>query len=103
MITHTVAFRLKHPRGSNEESDFLRDALVLADIPGVQDFCRLLQVGAKAGYDFGFSMRFADRDAFEAYDRHPVHAAFVAERWLPEVSTFVELDYVSLDDGGPAR
>jgi hypothetical protein len=28
--------------------------------------------------------------------RHPVHRAFVARRWVPEVDDFLELDYQPL-------
>jgi|GEM_PF-1262272 hypothetical protein len=100
MITHTVAFRLKHPKASPAEIAFLKDALALADIPGVQDFQRMHQVGTKADFDFGFSMRFADQAAYDGYNSHPVHVAFVQERWLPEVEAFIELDYVSLGEDG---
>ncbi len=55
------------------------------------------QVGTKADFDFGFSMRFADQAAYDGYNSDPVHVAFVQERWLPEVEAFVELDYVSLE------
>ena len=36
MIRHTVAFRLKHPRGSAEEQSFLAAGMALAGIPGVE-------------------------------------------------------------------
>ena len=31
MIRHTIAFRLKHPSGSAEETSFLSAGMVLAD------------------------------------------------------------------------
>jgi hypothetical protein len=30
-------------------------------------------------------MEFADQAAYDGYNEHPVHTAFVAERWVPEV------------------
>lgn len=96
MIRHTVVFTLKHPQGSAEEKKFLEDALALARIPTVQNFERLRQVSAKNGYKFGFSMEFADQAAYTAYDVHPVHVAFVRDRWKAEVADFMEIDYVRL-------
>ncbi len=96
MIRHTVAFRLRHPSGSPQEAAFLSEALVLADIPGVQKFEQLRQVSDKNDYDFGFSMEFTDRAAYSVYNEHPVHLAFVATRWVPEVDAFQETDYEPL-------
>lgn len=53
MIRHTVIFVLKHAHGSLQEKSFLRDALVLKEIPGVEKFERLRQVSEKNDYDFG--------------------------------------------------
>ncbi|WP_026876872.1 Dabb family protein [Jiangella gansuensis] len=96
MIRHTVAFRLRHPAGSEEERDFLQGALVLAGVPGVQRFEQLRQTSQKNGFHFGFSMEFADQAAYDDYNAHPVHTAFVADRWMPEVADFLELDYEPL-------
>jgi hypothetical protein len=38
-------------------------------------------------------MEFADRPAYERYNEHHDHIRFVQERWLSEVSEFLELDY----------
>ena len=94
MIRHTVVFTLKHPVGSAEESAFLQDAKVLADIPGVGKFEQLRQVSPKNDYQFGFSMEFADQAAYSGYNDHPDHVAFVRDRWVPEVERFLEIDYV---------
>jgi hypothetical protein len=96
MIRHTVVFTLKHTQGSAEEKKFLEDALVLTGIPTVQSFERLKQVSRKNPYKFGFSMEFADQAAYDAYDTHPVHVAFVRDRWKTEVTDFLEIDYVRL-------
>lgn len=96
MIRHTVVFSLKHAAGSPEEAAFLKDSLVLERIPGVQKFERLRQVSPKADYAFGFSMEFADQSAYEGYNDHPDHVAFVRDRWVPEVAKFQEIDYVAL-------
>ncbi len=96
MIRHTVVFTLRHASGSAEEGAFLRDAKVLAAIPGVQNFEQLRQVSPKNDYAFGFSMEFADQAAYSGYNDHPDHVAFVRDRWVPEVARFLEIDYVPI-------
>jgi hypothetical protein len=93
MIRHTVVFRLKHAAHSEAEKAFLSDAMVLAKIPGVEKFERLNQVSPKNDYRFGFSMEFADQAAYNVYNDHPDHVAFVRDRWMPEVEAFMEIDY----------
>jgi hypothetical protein len=94
-IRHTVAFALVHEEGSAEERDFLEAAEQLAAIPGVEAFELLAEVSPKNGYRYGISMEFADRSAYERYNEHPDHVRFVQERWLSEVSEFLELDYAA--------
>ena len=97
MIRHTVVFRLKHAPGSPAEAAFLSDARrILGAIPGVQNLEQLRQVSAKNAYTFGFSMEFADQAAYDHYNLHPAHVAFVRDRWLPEVEDFLEIDYTPL-------
>jgi hypothetical protein len=97
MIRHTVIFTLKHAHGSLKEKAFLRDAkLALEKIPGVTKFEQLRQVSPKNEYRFGFSMEFADAKAYDGYNRHPKHVAFVRDRWDPEVAKFLEIDYEPL-------
>ena len=96
MIRHTVVFTLRHAQGSAEEKKFLEDALVLTRIPGVQNVERLKQVSKKNDYKFGFSMEFADQAAYDTYDTHPDHVAFVRDRWKKEVTDFLEIDYIRL-------
>jgi hypothetical protein len=94
-IRHTVAFTLVHAEGSAEERDFLESTERLGDVPGVEAFELLAEVSPKNGYRFGISMEFADRPAYERYNEHPDHVRFVQERWLSEVSEFLELDYAA--------
>jgi hypothetical protein len=96
MIRHTVVFRLKHAKGSAAEQSFLANAVSLASIPGVENFEQLQQVSRKNDYDFGFSMEFADQAAYDGYNVHPDHVAFVRDHWVPEVEAFLEIDYVPL-------
>jgi hypothetical protein len=94
-VRHTVAFTLVHDDGSAEERDFLEAAEHLATIPGVEAFELLAEVSPKNGYRFGISMEFADRSAYDRYNEHPDHISFVQQRWLAEVSEFLELDYAA--------
>jgi Stress responsive A/B Barrel Domain len=95
-IQHTVAFRLRHPAGSPAEREFLEAARALASIPVVEDFQQLRQVSPKSDFTFFFSMRFADNVAYQSYNAHPTHIAFVSDRWDVEVSDFQELDFTAL-------
>ena len=92
-IRHTVVFTLAHPEGSPEEADFLATGAQLAAIPGVEAFEILRETSPKNDYRFGILMEFADRAAYEAYNGHPDHVAFVQGRWIPEVGEFLEIDY----------
>jgi len=96
MIRHTVAFRLKHPTGSDAERDFLKAANVLTTIPTVHHFEPLRQTSPKSTFHFGLSMEFASQEDYETYNHHPTHVRFVETRWIPEVEEFLELDYEPL-------
>jgi len=95
-IRHTVVFTLSHPEGSPAEADFLATAGALSAIPGVEAFQILRETSPKNAYRCGISMEFADPDAYAAYNEHPDHVRFVNERWLAEVSDFLEVDYETL-------
>jgi len=96
MITHTALFRLKHGKGSDEEATFLKAADILVAIPGVENFQKLRQVSAKNDFTFCFSMEFESQKQYDFYNNHPDHVAFVQGKWIPEVVTFMEVDYVKL-------
>ncbi|HEX8048197.1 Dabb family protein [Rhizobium sp.] len=96
MIRHTVAFRLKHEAGSAEEISFLKDAFILQAIPSVRNFEQLRQTSPKNDFTFGFSMEFEEQAGYDAYNVHPDHVAFVHDRWIPEVESFLEIDYTRL-------
>ena len=96
MIRHTVMFTLKHAPDSEGERLLPEKARDLATIPAVQNFERLRQVSPQCGYTFGLSMEFADQAAYDGYNGHPDHVAFVNDRWLVEVEDFLEVDYAPL-------
>lgn len=99
MIRHTVAFRLKHPAGSELESKFLTEGKrILAAIPGVEKFEALRQVSPKNDFRHGYSMEFSSQAEYQFYNDHPDHTAFVRDRWIPEVEEFMEIDYIPIPD-----
>ncbi len=98
MIRHTAVFRLEHAAGSAAERDFLAANRALKSIPGVEAFELLRQVSPKNDFTFGISMEFADDAAYQGYNNHPAHVAFVRDRWVPEVTAFMEIDYVVLPE-----
>ena len=96
MIRHTAVFRLNHAAGSPAEKDFLEALAKLKSIKGVEKFEVLRQVSPKSEFKFGVSMEFAGQAAYDSYNVHPEHVAFVQSRWIPEVAAFTEIDYVAL-------
>ncbi len=93
-IRHMVIFSLKHGQGSSAAQEFLQDAEEkLSGIASVEEFTVFDQISAKNDYDYGFSMDFKDQDAYDTYNAHPTHVAFVEQRWKKEVEKFLEIDF----------
>lgn len=92
MIRHTVTFKLKHESGSIEEESFLEAIKKLSNLPTVQKFECLKEIGKKNNFDFGVSMEFKNMSDYEAYNTHPAHVDFVQNIWIPEVVDFIEID-----------
>jgi len=94
-IQHMVIFSLASPKESAEAQQFIQDGTrILTGIPVVKNFQAFNQVSKKDKYQFGFSMVFANQEDYNSYNNHPDHVAFVQERWLKEVSDFLEIDFV---------
>ena len=96
-IRHMVVFKLKHQKGSAEEKDFLIAIKKLAAIPGVEKLECMKQVSKKNKFDYGLSMEFASQKAYDQYNNHPDHVAFVQNRWVKEVEDFLEIDFELAD------
>ncbi|MCF2446839.1 Dabb family protein [Dyadobacter sp. CY345] len=96
MIQHSVIFKLKHPKGSAEETLFLNAAKALVSIPGVRNFNCLKQVSPKNKFEYGLTMEFSDQAAYDAYSRHEKHEAFIQDFWVKDVEDFLEIDYEQL-------
>ena len=96
MILHTVVFKLKYPKGSAAEKRFLETAMQLASIPGVCHFKGFRQISKKNAFEYGLSMEFESKAAYDAYNQHPDHTAFLKDYWEDGVADFLELDYKPL-------
>lgn len=93
-IRHMVIFCLKHEPDSPEATKFLEDGeSILTQIPGVEAFIRFNQISPKNDYEYGFSMDFDDMESLKFYMEHPLHVDFVNQRWLTEVTRFLEIDF----------
>jgi len=93
-IQHMVIFNLPYEEGSAEARTFLEDGTrILEAIPQVQNFQAFQQTSEKNDYQYGFSMVFANQEDYTSYNEHPDHVAFVQERWMKEVSDFLEIDF----------
>lgn len=93
-IQHMVIFDLPYPKESNKAKKFLEDGTrILTGIPVVQNFQAFNQVSKKNKYQYGFSMVFANQADYTTYNNHPDHVAFVQDRWMKEVTDFLEIDF----------
>lgn len=93
-IQHMVIFNLPYPKGSTKAKDFLLDGTrILTGISVVQNFQAFKQVSIKNNYQYGFSMVFANQEDYNTYNNHPDHVSFVQDRWMKEVTEFLEIDF----------
>lgn len=93
-IQHMVIFNLPYAKGSEKAVKFLEDGTrILTGIPVVQNFQAFKQVSKKNKYQYGFSMVFSNQKNYNTYNNHPDHVAFVQDRWMKEVTDFLEIDF----------
>lgn len=94
-ITHSVAFKLKWDKDSDEEKAFIRKSVeLLSPIPNVQEFNVNRQFSPKNPYNFEFTMGFNSQQEYDNYSNNPIHLKYVKEIWLSEVEKFLEKDTV---------
>jgi hypothetical protein len=97
MYVHIFGFRWKPEATEAQKERAKADILAFRGrIPGLVD----LHVGHNEsphgqGYTFAGLMRFAGKQAFEAYVVHPQHQALL--QWLKPLIDPVELDFLALD------
>jgi len=95
-IRHMVVFKLTHAKGSEQEKKFFEDSeRILKSIPYATDFMICNEVSAKNGFDYGFSFDFMSDEDYQKYNNDPRHINYVNERWLKEVTEFMEIDLKS--------
>lgn len=93
-IRHMVIFNLKYEKGSAEALKFIGDGKrILTGIPVVRNFEVFEQLSKKNSYTYGFSMVFASAGDYDTYSNHSSHVAFVRDRWMKEVTGFLEIDF----------
>ena len=93
MIHHTVAFKLKHDKGSDKESIFLKTCVdMLSDIKGMLNFALKKQISKNNPYDFELEMDFNAAGDYESYNSHEKHQKFVHDIFLKQVDEFLEKD-----------
>ncbi|WP_086541975.1 Dabb family protein [Algoriphagus antarcticus] len=93
MLTHSVFFKLKFPKGSLEEGEFLQGAAKLASIRHVRNFRSVSQLSSKNDFDYGLTMEFDSQEHYDSYSQHPDHVRFVENFWGKYVADFMEIDY----------
>ena len=93
MIYHSVFFKLKHAKNSQEETYFLEAAKQLAHIPGVRNFQVLKQTSPKNNFEYGLLMEFTDTKTYDEYSKHTDHVSFINDFWIKDVEDFLEIDY----------
>lgn len=99
-IQHGVIFTLKYEKGSPEAKKFLLDGKnLLTSIPVVNNFQVFDQVSAKNDFQYGFTMVFNSKEDYQTYNEHPTHVGFVEERWMKEVTDFLEIDFEKYASG----
>lgn len=86
--------------GSPEADAFMAALRSLTAIDGVENFDVVRQVGLKNSYQLAVTMDFASRAAYNAYNAHPDHVAFVSDRWNADVADFMEIDLAELHPDG---
>ncbi len=79
MIVHNVSLKWKEGVGPDDVAAVDAALDRLAGLPGVESMLRGANLGLNpataATCDYAFSVRLADREAFQAYLGHPDHAA----------------------------
>lgn len=93
MVIHTFAFRWK-PGVTEEQRQRVVAAIrnLQGRIPGLEETWAGVSFSPRSqGYAMGGVMKFASRQALEAYGNHPVHQELM--RWLMPLIEPVEVDF----------
>jgi antibiotic biosynthesis monooxygenase (ABM) superfamily enzyme len=93
MYIHMFAFRWKEGVTEAQQQRAMEETSALVGkIPGLLDAFVGKNISPRgSGYEHGGVMRFADRDALEAYGDHPEHQKLVS--WLMPLIDPIEVDF----------
>jgi Stress responsive A/B Barrel Domain len=93
MFIHLFAFRFKpHVTTAQKEQVLTEIGKLKEQIPEVQESWVGLNVSPRGqGYEFGGAMKFADAEACERYNQHPVHQKLLT--WLLPLIEPIEVDF----------
>jgi hypothetical protein len=93
MLTHIVCFKYKPEVHEAARADHRGKLPRLAGIGGLLDLTVGADiVGSPRSYDTGLIVRFADRGALEAYQKHPQHVP-VAQHGVSLCEHIVAVDF----------
>ncbi len=92
-IRHSVIFTFNEGMSPEEKQTFFDEVRKLSTISGVENFEILKQVSVKNKFEHGILMEFKDNEAYQFYNNHPNHVAFVQNIWLKQVADFLEIDF----------
>lgn len=96
MISHSVIFKLHHPKESSGEAEFFIVASKLAGIPGVKNFEILKQTIPNNKYEYGIIIQFSNKKTYGKYSNHSDHILFIQQYWINGVEDFLEIDFEPL-------
>jgi hypothetical protein len=98
MVDHIVLFKLKDSASAEQKAAMLKALLALKDqIPGIVQASAGANFSDRArGYTHGFTVRFRDRAALDAYLPHPAHQAVVESHVKPINDAVLVVDYEPL-------
>ncbi len=92
-IRHSVIFTFNERMTSDEKEVFFDEVRKLSTISGVENFEIVKQVSVKNKFENGILMKFKNNEAYQYYNNHPDHVAFVQNIWLKQVHDFLEIDF----------
>ena len=96
MFLHVFGFRWQPAATETQKTQALEAIRAFeGQIPGLlKTYVGINTSPRSQGYALGGVMHFADRDAFETYNTHPVHQDLIA--WLMPLIEPVEIDFYPL-------
>ncbi len=99
-VTHVIMVWLKKPNNSKMRHDFIQASRQLNDLPGiinrhVGEVMPSDKTIVDDTFDVAVTVTLKNRQAFEAYMKHPKHKKLIETRLKPLVNRIVAYDFVS--------